>query len=164
MSFTGFIHEITAWFKTMHTKSSTPLSPDVIEARLVTENLERELVFGMMRSYAFYRDLRDTICVWDPTRYTHRGDFENDRYNTLYRAIDSFYRRFDNVTVEDTNFGLPNSVLSNTIVTWSNRNGISESVAVQLLNEIKEETEFTQSLTYESLRALSNSDAFKDWL
>ena len=74
------------------------LPPDVLEARRMAETMEREIIFGMMSSYRFYRDLRDIVCPWDQDRMQHRLDFSTPRYNTLYRAIDSFYRRFDRLS------------------------------------------------------------------
>jgi KaiC len=140
------------------------VAADVLEARRSAETLERELVFGCMASYRFYRAARDIMCPWDPVKLTHRLDFSTGRYNTLYRAIDWFYRRFDNRTDLNPELCLPNSMLAAMIVDWGNRNAVPMSEAEELLNEINEETEFTRSLTYESLHALLESSAFKDWL
>jgi hypothetical protein len=130
----------------------------------MAETMEREIIFGMLSSYRFYRDLRDIVCPWDPDRMQHRLDFSTPRYNTLYRAIDSFYRRFDRLTAPSPTLRLPCRVLHNTLVDWANKNAVPASIADELLAEILEEESFTDSLDYESLRALSDGPAFKDWL
>ena len=140
------------------------LSPDVLEARRMAETMEREIIFGMLSSYRFYRDLRDIVCPWDQDRMQHRLDFSTPRYNTLYRAIDAFYRRFDRLTAPSPTLRLPCRVLHNTLVDWANKNAVPASIADELLAEILEEEAFTDSLAYDSLRALSDGPAFKDWL
>jgi len=137
--------------------------PEVLESRRAKATIERELIFGCMSSFVFYRQIRDTICPWDPERSMHRQDFSVEKYNVLFRAIDSFYRRFDNKPIITTMY-LPNRVLAATLVDWANKNSVPVSVVEELLAELTEETEFTQSLTLESLTALTQGAAFSDWL
>lgn len=140
-----------------------PLSPDVQEARLVAETLERELIFGMVKSYGFYRSMRDIVCPHDPKTRLQRQDFLTDRYNILYRAVDAFYRRFDKATLLH-DISIPNTTLAAYIIDWGNRSAIPTAHCTQLVEEITLETEYTASLTTESLNALSVSAAFTDWL
>ena len=71
------------------------LTPDMVNTRRDSETMEREVIFGLTKSYRLYREVRELLCPFDKVRQCHRRDFTVDRYNELYRAIDSFYRRFD---------------------------------------------------------------------
>jgi AAA domain len=140
------------------------LPPDVVAARGAFDTLERELIFGLSRSYKFYRSMRETICPYDQDKMLHRMDFTTSRYNILYRAIDAFFRRFDNVDNPPMNLAIPPLVLSAYMVDWANRNGIAADIATEIIEEIIAEKELAASFTYESLTALAGSAAFADWL
>jgi len=137
---------------------------DVLEARRAPETLERELIFGMAKFYKFYRAMRDIVCPYDPANLSYRSDFSIDRYNVLYRAINAFYRRFDNNTETPENLGIPNHLLGVYVIDWANRNGVPMDTAQKLLDEITQETEYSAALELPMLQALSEGKAFADWI
>jgi hypothetical protein len=108
----------------MKNKKINSLKPDVVASREAVDTLEREVVFGMTRSYQFYRRMRDIVCPYNVEKNTHRSDFSIPRYNVLYRAIDAFYRRFDHLPDTSQNLRLPAIVLKAQLIDWINKNGI----------------------------------------
>jgi len=135
----------------------------VVVSRRAFETIERQIIFGTVKSYRFWMSIRDMVAPWDPVKLTHRLDFSVERYNTLYRFISAFYQRFENRVIEK-DFGIPSLVLAAYVIDSCNRNHIPVPVGEPIIAEIREETQFTASLTFESLSALAHSDAFKDWL
>lgn len=143
-------------------RAPASMSPDVVEARRLVENLERQIVFGAVNSYRFYQSIRGTVCPYLTEHARHRQDFATERFNTLWKFIAAFYQRFENKTIS-ADFALPNSVLAAYVIDSANIQGIPEDIATQMCEEIKVETDLTKSLTLESLTALAQSDAFSDW-
>src|SRR5437667_9557337 len=72
-----------------------PLPPDIREVRQDSETMERELIFGMVKSYRFYREAREIICTRDPNTGFFRRDFTVHRYNELFQIVDHFWRAFE---------------------------------------------------------------------
>lgn len=143
--------------------SGPPLTPDVVESRRAVENLERELIFGCIKSYRFWQSIKDTVAPWNAEQRTHRLDFSVDRYNSLWHLVSSFYQRFANSVLEKDIY-IPAPVITARVIDACNRNALPQSLAEQLVAEIAEETALTESLTLDSLTALAQSPAFNDWL
>ena len=139
------------------------LDPATIVSRRAVETLERELIFGAVRSYRFYQAIKDTVAPWDPEKLMHRLDFSVARYNSLWSFVAAFYRRFANTTLVD-DIRIPNHVLAAYVVDSHNRHGTPRDLAEELVNEITGETELTAGLDYQSSMALFQSEAFNDWL
>ena len=140
------------------------LTPGVIESQQAPDLLECELIFGVARFYKFYLAVRDVICLYDPETQTFRQDFSVVRYNVLYRAVDAFYRHINSQTEVPDDLGISNSQLSGYLNRWASQHGIPEEIVLELQQEITQMAEFSASLTYDSLTALSESAAFAGWL
>jgi KaiC/GvpD/RAD55 family RecA-like ATPase/antitoxin component HigA of HigAB toxin-antitoxin module len=142
-----------------------PLTPDAAITRQNSETLERELIFGMFRHYRFYREMRDRICLYDPNTTLYKQDFSIARYNTLYQAIDAYWRRFDSAPGwDDIDVGIPIQKLAAYIIDWGNAKMIPSDVCVRLSQEIIDETPLIDSITLEACRALAQSAGFAEWL
>ncbi|MDB6025147.1 MAG: hypothetical protein JWM68_1370 [Verrucomicrobiales bacterium] len=139
------------------------LSPDAVTVSKDCETLERELIFGLSKSYRFYREIRDIVCPFDSQKRIHRYDFKIKRYNTLYQAIDSFWRRFDRNPPGKDMF-IPPHHLSAYIIDWVNKRQIPDDAADKLVKEIQDEIPLMDEITLESSRALAQSDGFRQWL
>ncbi len=139
-----------------------PLTPDQAVVQSNCETLERELIFGMVRSCWFYRNARDLVCPYDAEKRKHRPDFTIDRYNTLYRALDGWYRRFDTWPLPN-DMVIPPNTLAAYIIDWGNKNQVDIEVVLKLAEEIKDEAALTAEITYESSMALLESPGFKHW-
>ena len=137
------------------------VAPGVLEAQNASETLERELIFGMAKFYHFYRDMREMVCVYDPETISYRQDFSIPRYNIMFKALDQFYRRFDNRSDLPQTFGIPTVQLSAYIIDWANRSSVPEDMADQLLTEITQETEYSASLTLDQLQDMAKSEPSK---
>ena len=138
--------------------------PGVLEAQNAAETIERELIFGMAKFYHFYRDLRETICPYDATTASYRSDFSVDHYNTLFKALDTYYRRFDQKTDVAEDFGIPNAQLATYIADWIKKGNIPEDLGDKLLSEIKHSAETIGAFTLDSLQALVAGEQFQAWI
>ncbi len=128
------------------------------------ETLERELIFGMLKSCRFYRQARQIICPYDELKRTHRSDFTVLRYNLLYRAIDSWYRRWDGRDLPNGDMSLPPHLLSAYVIDWFNRNQLPEPECDALIKEINSEAPLMAEITYESSLTLLGGAGFAHWL
>jgi hypothetical protein len=140
-----------------------PLSPDVLTVQQDCETLERELIFGTIKSYFFYKEMRDVVCPFDQRKGTYRPDFTVKKYNVLYRAVDSFWRRFDNRKPEK-DMGIPPHHLSAYVIDWGNKSQIPNDTCLALSTEVQEEAALINEASLESSRALAQSDGFRSWL
>ena len=140
------------------------IAPGVLEARNAALTVERELIFGMAKYYQFYRQMRDTICIYDPTTNSYRQDFSIAKYNSLFQELDIFYRRFDHKTDLKDEFGIPRPHLIAYIADRTNRGGLPKDIGEQLVQEITEETEYFDTLNQPQLTALVESYQFTEWL
>ena len=140
------------------------LTPDIENTRRVPETMERELIFGMIKSYFFYLDAKKIVCPFDKAKGCHRRDFITDRYNYLFQAISAFYWRFEYQSAPTVDFCIPPAVLAPYVIDWGNRNRIPEDVARTLSEEILDELPLFDALTLEQCDALIRSKGFEDWI
>ncbi len=138
--------------------------PGVLEAQNAAETIERELIFGMAKFYHFYRDLRETICPYDPQTTLYRSDFSVDHYNILYKALDIYYRRFDQKKDVPEDLGIPIAQLATHIADWIKKGSIPADMGDNLLTEIKQSAETTGAFTLDSLQALVAGEQFQAWI
>jgi len=149
--------------ETLSRPPAAPLSPDEVLVKDNSETMERELVFGLARSRNFYVQARETLCPYDAKKQKHRLDFTVDRYNTLYRAIDGWWRRFDHVP-QTQDLNIPPHLLSAYMADWCNHKQIKVETATALITEIADEAGLAAAITYDSSMALFNSAGFRHWL
>lgn len=132
-----------------------------------TLTLERQIVFGALKSVRLYRRLKDIVCKWNPETNNHKLDFETDRYNTLWSFMAAGYEQFRAISCEKKDWGLPPQYFSAGIIDRANGLGITVDVATELTEELKseiqEESGLMAELTPEMLDALPESEAFKSW-
>ena len=139
------------------------LTPDVPNTRRDSETMERELIFGMAKSYFFYLEARDIVCPFDKVKACHRRDFTVTRYNELYRAIDAFYRRWDNLPAPTSDFQIPPNILAAYAIDRGNKGSIPEDMAKKLSEEVLEEVQFFQEIQPAHCSALLQSEGFRNW-
>lgn len=63
-------------------------------------SFERWLIIGVLRSFRFYRNVREHLCPVDEKTGRNRLDFVNQRYNQLYLAADYYWRLYEDNPVE----------------------------------------------------------------
>ena len=144
-----------------------PQAPDERAVSRSSETLERSLIFGILRSYWFYLEIRDTICPYDANTQTYRQDFSVERYNTLYEAIDAYWRSFaDDATIgaRETDFVAANDGVMAYVIDWTNARKVDKKICQDLQAELESEKALYEGITLESSRALARSAGFKKWL
>jgi hypothetical protein len=128
------------------------------------ETLERELIFGMMQHYRFYVEMRGQVCPRDLDTGLIRRDFKTDRYNTLYDALDTHWRRYDNAPGwEGVDMPAPVPKVEAYIVDWINNKVVPGEKNLPLIKELKGERAFAAEMTLEGCRVLANSPEFATW-
>jgi archaellum biogenesis ATPase FlaH len=140
-----------------------PLPPDASEVRKDHTGIEREIFFGAVASYNFYKLVRNNVCPYDAEKRTCRPDFSIERYNIAWAFIVAYWQRFENITLQ-RDLSIPTETLCAFVIDCANRSGLVVDVAKQITDEIVEEVGYTANLTYESLKALAESSAFNEWL
>ena len=121
-----------------YNKDQPPPSPGELALAQNPETFERELIFGMMRHYRFYIEMRDQICPRDAVMGVYRRDFITDRYNVLFQALDAYWRKFDN-RPEWANVDLPapEKQIEAYVVDWINIKTVNQAKTVPLLAEAR---------------------------
>lgn len=148
-----------------YNKDQPPPSPGELALAQNPETFERELIFGMMRHYRFYIEMRDQICPRDAVMGVYRRDFITDRYNVLFQALDAYWRKFDN-RPEWANVDLPapEKQIEAYVVDWINIKTVNQAKTVPLLAEARGGRELAREITLEDCRAKANSSEFKVWM
>ena len=145
-------------------KNMTPESPDAKSARLKQETLEREIIFGVVKSRNFYLKIRESVCPWDAEKGFHRNDFSVTGYNTLFEIVAAHYHRFSLHEGISEDIRITHEELRNALVDQVNKKKIADTIGDALLAEIDEERDYTANLSDESLMALADGAAFSSWL
>lgn len=142
-----------------------PPPPGVMALERNPETLERELIFGMMRHYRFYIEMRDQICPRDAATGVYRRDFVTDRYNTLFQALDAYWRKFDSsLAWAAVDVPAPDKIIIAYIVDWINKKAVNMEKTNPLLAEIEEELPLARQITLDMCRTNANSVEFATWM
>ena len=139
------------------------LLPEEAANRITSETMERQLIFGIMRSYIFYTEVRDIVCPYDPVTVSYRPDFTVARYNILYKALDAYWRYYVSEPPVGDLTASPEGVLAY-IVDWTNNKELDSPTCTKLEAEVPAEAALADQITLESSRSLVRNPGFKTWL
>ena len=146
------------------TPKRTLQSLDSVFARQNPETLERELILAILGHQSVFLTAKEIVCPWQPLTGTFRSDFSVARYNALFSAISRMYDVYKVAFKGNESYTTKLTLLHAAVVDLTNKSQLSVDIGLELLKEMREESELANVITEEMGMELLHSDAFSTWL